>query len=208
MKGTMTKMKPILVWDLPTRVGHWLLAGSFAVAYLTGESEEWRLVHACAGGIMVAVVLYRLLWGFAGTRYARFAEFMRGPQAAVSYLKSLLSRSPQHYTGHNPAGGWAIVLLLAMTLITALPGWLTYQDIGGDWLGELHEGAANAMLAVVLVHIAGVVVGSLTHRENLARAMVTGLKLGQAGEAITALRPFAAAVLIAWAAVGAWLLSR
>lgn len=208
MKGTMTKMKPILVWDLPTRVGHWLLAGSFAVAYLTGESEEWRLVHACAGGIMVAVVLYRLLWGFAGTRYARFADFMRGPQAAVSYLKSLLSRSPQHYTGHNPAGGWAIVLLLAMTLITALPGWLTYQDIGGDWLGELHEGAANAMLAVVLVHIAGVVVGSLTHRENLARAMVTGLKLGQAGEAITALRPFAAAVLIAWAAVGAWLLSR
>lgn len=208
MKGTMTKMKPILVWDLPTRVGHWLLAGSFAVAYLTGESEEWRLVHACAGGIMVAVVLYRLLWGFAGTRYARFAEFMRGPQAAVSYLKSLLSRSPQHYTGHNPAGGWAIVLLLAMTLITALPGWLTYQDIGGDWLGELHEGAANAMLAVVLVHIAGVVVGSLTHRENLARAMVTGLKLGQAGEAIAALRPFAAAVLIAWAAVGAWLLSR
>lgn len=208
MKGTMTKMKPILVWDLPTRVGHWLLAGSFAVAYLTGESEEWRLVHACAGGIMVAVVLYRLLWGFAGTRYARFADFMRGPQAAVSYLKSLLSRSPQHYTGHNPAGGWAIVLLLAMTLITALPGWLTYQDIGGDWLGELHEGAANAMLAVVLVHIAGVVVGSLTHRENLARAMVTGLKLGQAGEAIAALRPFAAAVLIAWAAVGAWLLSR
>jgi cytochrome b len=201
-------MKPILVWDLPTRVGHWLLAGSFAVAYLTGESEEWRLVHACAGGTMVAVVLYRLLWGFAGTSHARFAAFVRGPQAVLAYLKSLLGRSPQHFTGHNPAGGWAILALLAMTLITAIPGWLTYQDIGGDWLGELHEGAANLMLAVVLVHLAGVAVGSLTHRENLARAMVTGVKLGEANQAIGAIRPLAAAILIAWAVAGAWLLSR
>ena len=200
-------MQRILVWDLPTRLGHWLLAGSFAVAWLTGESEEWRLVHAFAGGTMVAVVLFRLGWGFAGTTYARFAQFLRGPIAALAYLKSLLGRSPQHYTGHNPAGGWAIVLQLALTLCTALPGWLSYQNIGGDWLGELHEGLASVMLAVVLIHLAGVVVGSLTHHENLARAMVTGFKQGDADEAIAGVKPLAAVLLVGCAAAGAWLLS-
>jgi cytochrome b len=201
-------MERILVWDFPTRLGHWLLAGSFVVAWLTGDSEEWRLVHAFAGGTMVAVVLFRLLWGFAGTTHARFSQFVRSPSAALAYLKSLLGHAPPHFTGHNPAGGWAIVLLLSLTLITALPGWLAYQEIGGEWLGEFHEGAATAMLVVVLIHLAGVVVGSLAHRENLARAMVTGLKLGETNEAIAGARPLAAAVLIAWAAAGAWLLSR
>jgi cytochrome b len=200
-------MQRILVWDLPTRLGHWLLAGSFAVAWLTGESEEWRLVHAFAGGTMVAVVLFRLGWGFAGTTYARFSQFVRSPMAALAYLKSLLGRSPQHYTGHNPAGGWAILLLLALTLCTALPGWLSYQDIGGDWLGELHEGLAAVMLGVVIVHLGGVVVGSLSHHENLARAMVTGFKQGGADEAIAGVKPLAAVLLVGVAAAGAWLFS-
>jgi cytochrome b len=201
-------MERILVWDLPTRLGHWLLAGSFIVAWLTGDSEEWRLVHAFAGGTMVAVVLFRLVWGFAGTTHARFSQFVRGLSASLAYLKSLLGRAPQHFTGHNPAGGWAIVLLLILTLITAVPGWFTYQEIGGDWLEEFHEGAATVMLVVVLIHLAGVIVGSLAHRENLARAMVTGIKLGETKEAITGVKPLAAAALIAWTAAGAWLLSR
>jgi cytochrome b len=201
-------MERILVWDLPTRLGHWLLAGSFVVAWLTGDSEEWRLVHALAGGTMVAVALFRLVWGFAGTTHARFGQFVRGLPAALAYLKSLLEHAPQHFTGHNPAGGWAIVLLLSLTLITAVPGWLTYQDIGGEWLEELHEGTATVMLGVVLIHLAGVVVGSLAHRENLARAMVTGIKLGETNEAIAGVKPLAAAALIACAAFGAWLFSR
>jgi cytochrome b len=201
-------MERILVWDLPTRLGHWLLAASFVVAWLTGESEEWRLVHALAGGTMVSVVLYRLAWGFTGTTYARFTQFVRSPAAALAYLKSLIGPSAQHFTGHNPAGGWAIVLLLSLTLICGAAGWLVYQEIGGEWLEEFHEGAATVMLVVVLIHLAGVAVGSLVHRENLARAMVTGLKLGEAKEAIAGAKPLAALVLIAWAAAGAWLLSR
>jgi len=201
-------MERILVWDFPTRLGHWLLAGSFVVAWLTGDSEEWRLVHAFAGGAMVAVVLFRVAWGFAGTTYARFGQFVRGLSSALSYLKSLLGHAPQHFTGHNPAGGWAIVLLLSLTLITAVPGWLAYQEIGGEWLEEIHEAAATVMLVVVLIHLAGVVVGSLAHRENLARAMVTGLKLGEANEAIAGVKPLAATTLIACAAFGAWLFSR
>jgi len=201
-------MQRILVWDLPTRLGHWLLAISFAVAWLTGESEQWRLVHAFAGGTMVGVVLFRLAWGFVGTTHARFSDFVRGPTAAYRYLKSLLGPTPEHFTGHNPAGAWAIVLLLTLTLVTAIPGWLTYQEIGGEWLEEAHEAAATLMLVVVMVHLAGVAVGSWVHRENLPRTMVTGIRLGAMSDAIANARPFAAAVLIACATAGAWLSSR
>jgi cytochrome b len=199
----------ILVWDLPVRLGHWLMAGGFALAWITGDSEEWRLVHACAGGTVVGVALFRLFWGLVGSRYARFADFVKSPPAALAYLKSLLAPKPQHCVGHNPAGGWAIVLLLALALLTGASGWLTYEEIGGGELFEdLHEGLANAMLAVVGIHLAGVAVGSLVHRENLPRAMITGLKLGEARDAIVGSRPLAALILLIWTATVAWLLGR
>lgn len=204
----MTDVRRILVWDLPVRLGHWLMAGGFALAWVTGDSEAWRLVHILAGGTVTAIVLFRLLWGIVGSRYARFTDFVRGPQAVFSYLKSLLSASPQHAVGHNPAGGWAILALLVLALATGTSGWLAYQEMGGEWMGELHEGIASAMLAVVLLHLAGVLVGSLAHRENLVGAMLTGRKLGNAGEAISGARPLAAMLLLVWAAAGAWWLAR
>jgi cytochrome b len=201
-------MNKILVWDWPVRLGHWLLAGGFVLAWLTSESEELRLVHAFAGGAVVGVALFRILWGLAGTRHARFAGFLRGPGAAFGYLRGLLMGRAPHATGHNPAGGWAIVALLALGLLSGATGWLTYNEIGGEVFGELHEGLATAMLVVVLVHLAGVVVGSLAHRENLARAMLTGLKRGLPDEAISGARPLAAIALAGWVAVCAWWLAR
>ncbi|MBK6555547.1 MAG: cytochrome b/b6 domain-containing protein [Rhodocyclaceae bacterium] len=198
----------ILVWDLPVRLGHWLMAGGFALAWLTGDSEEWRLVHVAAGGTVVGVALFRLLWGLVGTRYARFADFVRGPHAAIAYLKSLLGPRPAHCVGHNPAGAWAIVLLLALGLLTGAAGWLTYQEIGGELFEELHEGLASTMLAVVVVHLVGVAVGSLVHRENLPRTMITGRKIGATRDAIIGARPLAAMVLLGWVGALAWLLSR
>ncbi len=198
----------ILVWDLPVRLGHWLMAGGFALAWLTGDSEEWRLVHVAAGGTVVGVALFRLLWGLVGTRYARFADFVRGPHAAIAYLKSLLGPRPTHCVGHNPAGAWAIVLLLALGLLTGAAGWLTYQEIGGELFEELHEGLASTMLAVVVVHLVGVAVGSLVHRENLPRTMITGRKIGATRDAIIGARPLAAMVLLGWVGAVAWLLSR
>lgn len=169
-------LKRILVWDIPTRVFHWALALSFAGAFLTAETERFRDVHVALGYLMLGLVAFRLVWGFAGTRYARFASFLFKPAQIAGYLKSLLQRQPQHYVGHNPAGGLAIFLLLGLGLTTALSGVLLYQEIWGEAFEDLHEGAANFMLAVVIVHIAGVAVSSLLHRENLARAMVTGYK--------------------------------
>ncbi|MBU1237721.1 MAG: cytochrome b/b6 domain-containing protein [Gammaproteobacteria bacterium] len=199
--------RKVLVWDLPVRVGHWLLATCFVVAWLTGESEEWRLVHVLAGGGAVGVVLFRLLWGLFGSRYALFVDFISGPRAAWCYLKSLLGSKPMHCVGHNPAGGWAIVALLGLALVAGATGWTVYQDIGGEWLAELHEGAANAMLLVVLIHLAGVLVGSLAHRENLVRPMLTGRKDGGAGDGILGSRPVAAMLLLAWVAAVAWWMS-
>lgn len=200
-------MSKIMVWDWPVRIGHWLMAGGFAIAWLTSESETFRLVHVAAGATVVAVAAFRLLWGFVGSRYARFADFVRGPQAVLSYLRSLLTPRPEHHTGHNPAGGWAIVALLALALATGASGWLTYEEIGGEWLEELHEGLAGLMLGVVLAHIAGVVASSVLHRENLVRAMLTGFKDGSAEQAIGSGRPLAALVLLGWIGIAGWVIA-
>jgi len=165
-----------LVWDWPVRAFHWLLVLCFAGAWLTAESEHWRLLHVTLGYTIAALVAFRVVWGRVGTRYARFSSFVRGPRAVLAYLRSLPGPKPEHHTGHNPAGALAIVGLLGLITLTAASGWATYSELGGDWLGEVHEVAANGLLLLVLVHIVGVLVGSLVHRENLVRSMLTGRK--------------------------------
>jgi cytochrome b len=201
-------MKKILVWDWPVRLGHWLLVGAFALAWLTSESEELRLVHAFAGGTVVGVVLFRLVWGVLGTQHARFASFLRGPGAVLGYLGGLLRRAAPHATGHNAAGGWAVVGLLALGLLAGASGWLVYEDIGGEWLGELHEGLAATMLTIAVLHVAGVAASSLAHRENLVRAMITGWKRGRPEDAIAGAKPLAAIAMLGWVAACAWWLAR
>ena len=168
----------ILVWDLPTRLFHWSLAAAFAGAWLTGDSERWRDVHVLLGYAFAGLIAFRLLWGFVGSRHARFASFVTGPGPVLRYLGSILKARPEHHVGHNPAGGWAVLALLGLGAVTAFSGYAYYNELGGDWLEELHEGAASAMLALVFVHIGAVVLSSLLHRENLVRAMITGLKRG------------------------------
>jgi cytochrome b len=172
----MMEKTRIAVWDLPVRAFHWLLALTFAGAFLTAESERVRDVHVVLGYTFAGLVAFRLLWGLVGGRHARFSSFVRGPRAVVRYLGSLASGSPEHHVGHNPAGGWAIVAMLVLGMLVAASGYATYSDIGGHAMEELHEGAANAMLALVVVHIAAVLVSGFLHRENLVKAMLTGYK--------------------------------
>jgi len=200
-------MDRILVWDLPTRLAHWLLAFGFALAWLTAESESWRMVHVVAGGLVVTVAVFRLAWGVVGSTYARFESFVDRPRAALAYLKSLLGDRPAHFTGHNPAGGYAILALLALALLAGITGWIAYQDLAGDWLAETHEAIASTMLAVVVVHLLGVAVGSWRHKENLALAMIDGCKRGRPEEAITSTRVAAVITLVVAAVAGTWLLS-
>jgi cytochrome b len=196
-QDTSTAARGVLVWDLPVRLFHWLMVASFAGAWLTAESERWRLVHVTLGYTMAGLVVFRLLWGLFGTRHARFGDFIRGPRKVLAYLKSVLAGKPEHHVGHNPAGAIAIVAMLLLTLATAGFGWATYNDMGGDWLEEAHEVAANLMMAVVIVHLAGVALASLMHRENLVRAMVTGRKQADPAEGVAR----------AWRSVGAMMLA-
>lgn len=181
-------MKRIMVWDLPTRAFHWLLALSFAGAFLTAESERYRDIHVMLGYTMLGLIAFRLLWGFIGTRYARFSSFLFGPSQVIEYLRSLVRLRPRHYVGHNPAGSWAIWLILLLGVASGASGYAAYNDVGGEFFEELHEGLANSMLAVIFVHIAGVAVSSLLHRENLVKAMITGYKSGEPLQAIR--RPY------------------
>lgn len=170
-------LQRILVWDLPTRVFHWSFALSFAGAYLTAESERYRDIHLALGYVFLGMLVFRLVWGLVGTAYVRFRAFWFKPAEIVAYLRALLSPQPQHYVGHNPAGGVAIFLLLALGLLISVSGLGLYWEIGDeDWFEELHEIAANVMLLVVGVHIAGVLVSSVLHKENLVRAMFNGYK--------------------------------
>ena len=166
----------ILVWDVPTRVFHWLLAASFAVIFLTSESERYRDIHVLLGYVLLGLIGFRLVWGFVGTRYARFSSFLFRPAEIAAYLLSLVKGKPEHHLGHNPAASLAVFALLGLGLASGLTGVLVYQEIGGDALEELHEMVSYGMLAVVGVHIAGVLASSVLHRENLVRSMITGFK--------------------------------
>lgn len=196
-------VRKVLVWDAPVRVFHWLMVLSFAGAYLTAESERWRLVHVTLGYTMAGLVAFRVLWGFVGTRHARFASFVRGPAEVASYLRGLVRNRSEPGVGHNPAGALAIIALLGMTAVVTATGWATYNDVGGGWLEELHEGAANVMLAIVGVHIAGVLFGSWLHRDNLIGAMVTGRKLARPEDAVRSAWRSVAVLMLA-AVLGFW----
>jgi cytochrome b len=188
----------VLVWDMPVRVFHWLTVLSFAGAYLTAETERLRLLHVTLGYTMGGLVLFRIVWGFVGTRYARFSEFVHGPARSLAYMRGLAGGHPEHSVGHNPAGALAIVAMLALAMAVTVTGWALYNDIGGEAYEELHEAVANIMLAVVGVHVAAVLLGSWLHHENLIGAMFTGYKLGNAEDGIkNAWRSVAAIMLVA-----------
>lgn len=199
-----TDTSKILVWDAPVRVFHWLMVLCFAGAWLTSESERWQLVHITLGYTMAGLIAFRVLWGLLGTRYARFAQFVRGPRAVADYLQSLRALQPQHHTGHNPAGALAIVLILLAGSALTASGWANYNEWGGNWVEEFHEVLGNGMLLLVAVHVAGVVVSSRLHRENLARAMVTGRKHGAPSEGIARSFAWLAALLLALVLVFWW----
>lgn len=194
-----------LVWDAPVRVFHWLIVLSFAVAWLSAESERWQLVHVTAGYTMAGLVAFRLLWGLVGTKHARFGDFVRGPRAVLGYLKSLVGGRPEHHAGHNPAGGLAIVALLVLAALVTATGWANYSELGGDWLEEVHEALASGMLALVVVHVVAVFASSWLHRENLVGAMIHGRKPVPPQEGIrSAWRSVAALMLVA--VLGFWYL--
>ena len=169
-------IRRILVWDAPTRVFHWLQVLSFGAAYLTAFSELLRNYHVALGYILLGLLVFRLLWGFIGTRYARFRSFLFDPKEIFSYFLTLLKGKPAHYLGHNPAGSVTVWLLLALGLFIGVTGVLALQDDASDLVVDLHGLATDVMLVVISLHIVGVLMSSILHRENLVLSMFTGFK--------------------------------
>jgi cytochrome b len=189
-RGATAVAPGVMVWDPLVRLFHWSLAASFAVAFVL--EDNWLGVHVWAGYLALGLIALRLVWGFVGTRHARFTDFVRGPRAVAAYLgDAVRMRAPRHL-GHNPAGGAMVVALLTLVGATGLSGMALYgaQELSGPlapWLGGLspewgemleglHEILANATLALVVLHVAGVLFSGLSHGENLVAAMLTGRK--------------------------------
>ena len=178
------------VWDPLVRLFHWTLVTAFLLAWVTGD--DWLTPHQFAGYTIGGLLLFRITWGFVGPRHARFSDFVRPPRQVAAYLADVARFRARRHVGHNPAGGMMVVALLTSLFLTMVSGVLTFgaEEAQGPaaglatWTGgavaevieESHELLANLTLLLVFAHLAGVLLASLQHRENLVRAMVTGHK--------------------------------
>jgi cytochrome b len=166
----------IKVWDLFVRVFNWSLVVTFAVAFLTGEGNE--TVHQASGYVIAALLAARIIWGFIGSKYARFSSFVVGPRKVSDFaMQSMRLRAPRH-VGHNPAGAAMILALLATLIGLTITGHLMTTDAywGSKALEEVHEGLAYFTLGLVGLHVLGVLFTSVEYGENLVKAMITGRK--------------------------------
>jgi cytochrome b len=181
----------VRVWDLPTRVFHWLLALSVLAAYVTGgERGTFFVIHVGAGHLILLLLLFRLFWGFIGSPHSRFADFVFSWRSIGSYVKDLARFRHRHFVGHNPLGGLmvlAMLMLLLATVGTGLSGaaargyqagslLIAAMGRGSRALGELHETLGNLVIILAGIHVAAVFGHWLLARENLVRAMITGRK--------------------------------
>jgi len=166
----------IRVWDPLVRIFHWSLVAGIAFAWITSEGLD--RAHELIGYGVAILIAIRLVWGFAGTKYARFSQFVKGPRATLAYLRQMIRGKAPRHLGHNPAGAAMIVALLTTITATLVTDWMMTLDafLGMDWMEELHEVVANFVLVLVAFHVAGVIHASVTHRESLVKAMITGVK--------------------------------
>lgn len=164
------------VWDLMTRVFHWSLVMAFCIAQLT--AEQWDIVHEYAGYLILGLVGFRLVWGFVGPQNVRFRQFVKSPQHIVAHLKDMLSGHHHPESGHNPAGGAMVLLLLTWLALAGLTGWGSMLTSGSlsELLETVHEFFGETSVILVALHLLGVVVMSLIERQNLAKAMIDGKK--------------------------------
>jgi cytochrome b len=170
----------IRVWDPFIRVFHWSLVALVVLALATGDEVKW--LHLSAGYAIAALVVLRVLWGFVGPKRARFSDFVKPPSEVIRFVGRSLRLKAARYVGHNPAGGAMIVAMFALIAVISATGFMltTVAYWGSETVKEVHEASAYTLVALVFVHVAGIVLASLEHGENLVRAMITGRKRAEA----------------------------
>jgi cytochrome b len=211
----------VQVWDWPVRLFHWsivvLAAAAVITAKLGGNAMAW---HMRAGFAVLALVLFRVIWGWVGTRHARFANFLRGPGPVIAYLRSTAKGQHPVSVGHNPLGGWSVVALLAVLLIQAATGLFSNDDIAtdgplvkfitkdlSDTFTSIHHLNVRALGGLIGLHVAAVAFHLLVVKENLVRPMLHGKKRLQqslAAQGVDKVPHTRAVVLLAACAFVVW----
>ncbi len=217
-----SRLRWIRVWDWPTRLFHWSLVLLVTVNIYTGNVGGLREMdlHMLSGYAILALVLFRLVWGLIGSRHSRFAGFVRGPRTVIAYARSLLSGVHRSFVGHNPMGGWSVVAMLLSLLLQAVTGLFSRDDIltegplvrhvskqTSNLLTEIHEFNATVLYVLIATHLIAVFGYLFVKKENLIRPMLTGRKLmaGQDGSADASYASgWVAAVVLAVAAGVVW----
>ncbi|NQU57314.1 MAG: cytochrome b/b6 domain-containing protein [Rhodospirillales bacterium] len=200
MPETNSGHKVVRIWDLPTRLFHWSLVVLVAVVWISSEADGVLFnIHIISGIAILAMIVFRIVWGVIGSRHALFIDFVRGWSKVREYGKSMLSFKIPYHAGHNPLGGWMIVALLLALALSSFSGLFISDDgysgplVGtvspglSDVIGELHEGVAGLLGFLIGAHVLGVIVHGLIARENLPRAMWSGDKFVPAGQNISSI---------------------
>lgn len=197
-------MNPVLIWDLPTRLFHWLLSAGFIAAAVIslamGEHSPLFPYHAIIGLTIALMVVLRIGWGIVGTRHARFGSFIFGPGAVVEYMKGAMIGGGKRHIGHNPGSAVAIFALLGLVLALAVTGFMMGQ--GNEAIKEVHEILAWTTVGVVVVHVLGVAFHTIRHRENITASMIHGRKRAEPSDGIASAKPIVAVLFLVIA--GGW----
>ncbi len=167
--------KTIPVWDIGVRLFHWSLVSTVFLSYFVISPRD---MHKLFGYTVIALVAFRLIWGFVGSKHARFSDFVPGPRKLLGYLADIARGRERRYLGHNPAGGAMIIALLFTLSAIGTTGYMMGSDayFGEEWVEDLHKALVNGLFLLVVLHLAGVLIASLRHGENLVMAMFTGRK--------------------------------
>lgn len=184
--GVLAELAPVRVWDPYVRVFHWLLVIGIAASWYTGENE-WYETHYQIGLVVGWLIIFRILWGFVGSRTARFTHFLKGPGALFAYIGTMFARKPSHAFGHNAGGGLMVIVLLLVVAAQAFTGLFNTDDVlfegplydnaseaFAKFAGAWHDRLFNILLALIALHVLVIAFYFLWKRENLVRAMVTG----------------------------------
>ena len=205
--------RTVLVWDAPIRLFHWLVAVLVAAAYATWRLN-WMAWHGRIGDVLLALVLFRLLWGFFGSETARFSRFLASPQTVMQHMRYALLREPDRQVGHNPAGGWVVVLLLALLLAETLTGLYIANDIADEGplteaipapianaISTAHAVVWDVLLVLIVLHVLAIAGYAAAKGQNLLLPMITGTKVLPASILAPRMSSYARAALLLAASV-------
>jgi cytochrome b len=176
------------VWDAPTRLFHWAIVVLMTFSYVCAL-REWNQFHFLSGYAVLTLLLFRLVWGFVGSETSRFRQFLRSPAAGLAHLAAFGKREPDTEIGHNAAGGWMVLAMLAALFVQVGTGLFSNNDIDAkgplahrvskatsDWLSGVHVTSFYVLLGLVVLHVLAIIAYAAVKRHDLVRAMVTGKK--------------------------------